>query len=276
MELPPLTAADVAELRSAIDTVRTSSTGDRYGNPRGRLYADEQSIPLAKRGKKEYSRLFPLSIDESLLENTSHSQIKFDTCMRVSKWIPSILQCGDSGELSIDCFQKSDVKPFTIPVDCDRAVIDRYNHRKFSFPTSTSSEAVSYFGVHFAICESDGNGGGGHGAAGYFNGKVAVIFGGASWLGESAVIMDRLTRYFADAGFSLTIVNKRYQRASGNCSMFQPVCVFLIMIYGQEHFYKKMEQMDRYDQNKLIECTALRLKRLAEQLETREAKPSPI
>ena len=255
MELPPLPALDVAELRSAIYTDRTSSTRK----------------PLAKRGKKEYSRLFPLSIDESLLENTTHSQIKFDTCMRVSKWIPSILQCGYSGELSIDCFQKSDVKPFTIPVDCDRAVIDRYNHGKFGFPTSTSSDAVSYFGVHFFICDSNGNGGDGHGAAGYFIGKDAVIFDGASWLGESAVIMDRLTRYFADAGFSLTIVNKRYQRVFGNCSMFQPVCVFLIMIYGQKHFYEKMEQMDRYDQNKLIECTALRLKRLAEQLETREA-----
>lgn len=43
MELPPLTAADVAELRSAIYTDRTSSTRkpqDRYGNPPGRLYAE--------------------------------------------------------------------------------------------------------------------------------------------------------------------------------------------------------------------------------------------
>ena len=227
----------------------------------------------AKKGasKAELSRLFPLVIDERLLENTTHMRIKHDTCIRVSKWIPSILQCDYSGQLDIDCIQKSDVKPFTTtPVDCDRAIIDRYKHGHFSFPTS--SNAVSYFGVGFSICKPNGMTCGGHGAAGYFTGKDAVIFDGASWLGQSDVVMNRLTRYFSNAGFNLTIVNKTYQTVFGNCSMFQPVCVFLIMIYGQERFYEKMEQMDPEDQNKLIECTALRMKRLAEQREAGAAE----
>lgn len=240
---------------------------------------DRQTLPPAKRGniststkgasKAELSRLFPLVIDERLLENTTHMQIKHDTCTRVNKWIPNMLQCGDSGTLDIECIQKFEGKPFTLPVLCERAVIDRYNHGNFSFPTTSDDDAASYFKVSFFICTPNGLDCGGHGAAGYFTGNDAVIFDGASWLGQSAVVMDKLTRYFDSEGFNLTIVNKEYQRVSGNCSMFQPICVFLIMIYGQERFYEIMEQMNPYDQNKLIECTALRLKRLAEHLEKR-------
>jgi hypothetical protein len=228
---------------------------------------------------------FGLEPNSRELKYITSQTFYLEVCWDIGPWVARVLQVPDRGKLKVQCNQK-DV-PFSadlVQVKCDDTTLIS-SERPFSFP-DPKNQHRSYFDVSYRICqtstsilaafESDSESDedrpppssvtvdcGGHGCAGYFQGNNATIFDGADWLGKSPKVCDLLETEFKKNGFTLRIINKVYQTVLGNCAMFSAVCVFLMLVHGEDMFFGYMDKVSDLEKNRSIESTAIKIREKA-------------
>ena len=227
---------------------------------------------------------FPLKIEEEELKYISSQTFYKEVCYDIGPWVARVLEVPDCGKLKVLCNQE-DVPFSTDEIECVNTTLIP-SERSFHFP-ELKTQHLHYFDVFYEVCqqpsirllaafednsESDEDGPplrpktiacGAHGCAGYFRGDTAIVFDGADWLGKSPAVSKRLKDYFSDNGFNLKIINKVYQTVLGNCAMFSAVCVFLMLVHGEEKFFNYMDNVSDTEKNRLVESTAIKIREKA-------------
>lgn len=237
-----------------------------------RELTDHTKLPPEKKQRqdkltriKALATEFPLEINSvGLQDSDNFYEI---VCFAIGPWVATVLDIKDCGVFTVRCLQEGD-PIFKVDDDnrppCDVSVSHDSGARKFTFPKKT--EDPKYFDLSFWVFKSDKKETGfrnleknGHGCAGYFQGDKAFILDSAGWLEEYTKIAEKLKRSFRARGFTLELINKDYQSEFGNCAMYSAVCVFLMLIYGQEEFFDHMGTLSPQDKNRLIESIAIKI-----------------
>ncbi len=176
-----------------------------------------------------------------------HEKIRFTTCFNVANWIPKILNVVRCGMIKITC----NTETISYQLNCDRVSLDEFT---FVFP----GQETAYFDISI-----DTPGYTGHMSSGFIREGKVIIYDGAAWTDDEK-IKSVLTDFFTTRGLETDFIIAMHQRISGNCSIFQPIGIFLMLIHGVDNFLSAMDKLRNFEKNQLIETTALRMKNLME------------
>ena len=179
----------------------------------------------------------------------NHQKIKYATCFYVQDWITKILDIVDCGRIKMNC----DTNNMSSRLNCRGVSIDEDTFR-FVDPALTG---------YFQIYIDEPSGDFAHEFAGFLREGQAIIYDGASWASDPRV-QEMLTNFFSRGGFGTRFIMEMHQLITGNCPTFQPVGIFLMLIHGVGNFLTRVDQLEPWDINELIESTALKMKKLIE------------